>query len=143
MAAVWAFGACSYLFSLDLNSMPHDASISWTLRRQLGNPNAIQSKFIPALKTDRSAQGKNGGVRDPPDKRIKRIDHAAARMEDILKIWLNGPAGNNLRLIGEFDHQFIIAQRQNGFCKEGFFKIEFPETGREPRRSSRIRSRRL
>jgi hypothetical protein len=35
-------------------------------------------------------------------------------MEDIFKIWLNGLAGNDLRLIGEFDHQFIIAQGQSG-----------------------------
>ena len=58
-------------------------------------------------------------------------------MKDILKIWLNGPAGNDLRLIGEFDYQFIIAQRQSGFFKESSFAIKFHETGRELREGCR------
>src|SRR5580704_5226255 len=94
-------------------------------------------KIHPALKANLRAQYKNGGVGDPPDKRIKGIDHAAAGMEDILKIWLNGPAGNDLRLIGEFDHQFVVAQWQSGFFKEIFFEIEFPETGRELQKGCR------
>jgi hypothetical protein len=66
-------------------------------------------------KADRGAYPKNRGVRNPLYSRIDWINYAPAGTNDVLEIGLNNPAGIYLRLIGNFQREFIGADWQ-GFA---------------------------
>ena len=60
---------------------------------------------------DRRAHADDRGIADGRTGRIERIGDMSAGMKDVLKVRLNGPAGHDLRLVGEFQRGLVILDR--------------------------------
>ena len=92
---------------------------------------------IWASEFDRRADAKHRGVGNTVRRRIDWIERAAAPMKDLLEIRLDEKARDDLRLIGQFEGNLIVADRQGGRRKERRIGVASARLGRDPLIGSR------